>query len=299
MAPEKIRVAVLGPGGVGGLLAALLARAGNEVQVLAGEDTARVIAAAGIRLESRMFGDFNVALGAATRLDGPVDACFIAVKNTQLAAALGRVPSAALGDGLVVPFLNGIDHVDLLRRAYPSANVAPATIRVATARVGAGLIRHSSPFASIEIAEADTNESRVASLTARLRAAGLDVKVRRDETAMLWDKLSFLAPFALVTTHERANAGVIRTRRRADTLAVIAEVAAVAAAEGAVIDREAVTRYLDSVPETMESSMQHDQVEGQALEIDAIGGAVVRRAARAGVEVPVTARLVEELRARG
>jgi 2-dehydropantoate 2-reductase len=297
MAPEKIRVAVLGPGGVGGLLAALLARAGNDVQVLAGEATARVIAATGIRLESRMFGDFNVALGAATRLDGPVDACFIAVKNTQLAAALGRVPSAALGDGLVVPFLNGIDHVELLRRAYPSANVAPATIRVATARVGAGLIRHSSPFASIEIAEADTNESRVASLTARLRAAGLDVKVRRDETAMLWDKLSFLAPFALVTTHERA--GVIRTRRRADTLAVIAEVAAVAAAEGAVIDREAVTRYLDSVPETMESSMQHDQVEGQALEIDAIGGAVVRRAARAGVEVPVTARLVEELRARG
>ena len=111
--------------------------------------------------------------------------------------------------------------------------------------------------------------------------------------------LSFLVPLELLTTHERDNAGAIRTRRRADTLAVIAEVAAVAAAEGAAIDPEAVARYMDSVPETMESSMQHDQEAGKPLEIDAIGGAVVRRAARAGVDVPVTARLVEELKARG
>jgi 2-dehydropantoate 2-reductase len=115
---------------------------------------------------------------------------------------------------------------------------------------------------------------------------------------MLWDKLSFLAPLALLTTHERANAGAIRTHRREDTVAVISEVAAVAAAEGAAIDPEAVVRFLDSVPETMESSMQHDQAAGRQLELDSIGGAVIRRAARAGVDVPVTARLVEELRSR-
>jgi len=48
----------------------------------------------------------------------------------------------------------------------------------------------------------------------------------------------------------------------------------------------------------MESSMQHDQAAGRQLELDAIGGAVIRRAARARVDVPVTARLVEELRSR-
>jgi len=48
----------------------------------------------------------------------------------------------------------------------------------------------------------------------------------------------------------------------------------------------------------MESSMQRDQAAGQPLELDAIGGAVLRHAAAAGVPVPVTARLVEELRER-
>ena len=48
----------------------------------------------------------------------------------------------------------------------------------------------------------------------------------------------------------------------------------------------------------METSMQRDQAAGLPLELDAIGGSVLRRAARAGVAVPVTTRLVEELRKR-
>jgi 2-dehydropantoate 2-reductase len=299
MAVEALSVAVLGPGGIGGLLAALLARDGNAVEVLASESTSRAIAERGLRVESQRFGDFQVSLRSATRLEGPVDACLITVKNTQLREALERVPSDVLGEGLVVPFLNGIEHVDLLRTIYPPSSVAAATMRVETTRVEPGFIRHTSPFASVEIAASGANRDRVERVAAHLKAVGLDIRVRDDETSMLWDKLSLLAPLALLTTHERANVGALRTRRWADTLAVISEVAAVAAAEGIAIDPEAVARLLDSVPETMESSMQRDQAAGRPLEVDAIGGAVVRRAARAGVDVPVTAQLVDELRNRG
>ena len=296
--PGNLRVAVLGPGGIGGLLAALLARAGNSVQVLAGEGTSRLINQRGLRVESRLFGDFEVSVRAAIRLETPVDVCLVTVKNTQLAEALTRLPVDVVGGALVVPFLNGIDHVDLLRAVFPPSGVAAATLRVETARVEPGVIRQSSPFASAEIAASPVNQVRVERFAAQLRAAGLEVRVRADETAMLWDKLSFLAPLALLTTHERANAAVIRTRRREDTLAVISEVAAVAAAEGVAIDPAAVARFLDSVPEQMESSMQRDQAAGRPLELDAIGAAVVRRAARAGIAVPVTERLVSELRDR-
>lgn len=298
MALERISVAVLGPGGVGGLLAALLARGGNSVLVLASEGSSRAIAKRGLQLESRRFGDFSVSVPTATRLEKPVDACFITVKSTELGEALERVPADAIGQGLMIPFLNGIEHVELLRVIYPPSSVAAATIRVETARVEPGLIRQTSPFASVEIAASPDNRDRVALVAAQLKAAGLDVRIRDDETAMLWDKFVFLAPLALLTTHERANAGVIRTRRRDDAIALISEVTAVAQAEGVAVDREAVVHLLDSVPETMESSMLRDQAAGRPLELDAIGCAVVRRAANAGVAVPVTARLVEDLRAR-
>ncbi|MGH7763114.1 MAG: ketopantoate reductase family protein [Candidatus Dormibacteraceae bacterium] len=299
MAPEHIDVAVLGPGGVGGLIAALLARQGNSVEVIAGDQTSRAIAERGLRVESSMFGDFSVPVAAATRLTKRVDACFITVKATQLGEALAGVPANVLGDGLVIPLLNGIDHVELLRTIYPPGSVVAATIGVETARVEPGLIRQTSPFALVEMAASPTNRDRVKRVAEQLKAAGLSVRVREDETAMLWDKLVMLAPLALLTTHERAGVGVVRTQRRQDAIAVITEVAAVGQAEGATRDAETVLRMLDSTPEAMGSSMQRDQAAGRPLELDAIGGVVLRHAASRGIPVPATTRLVQELKARG
>jgi 2-dehydropantoate 2-reductase len=295
----QLNVAVLGPGGVGGFLAAVLAREGSSVLVLASDETSRAIAQNGLRLESPRFGNFAISVRAAAGLTSRVDSLLITVKATQLREALGRVPATALGAALVIPFLNGLEHVDLLRGVYPPSNVVAATIRIETAKVGAGLIRQTSPFASIDMAASASNRDRVESIAAHLIAAGLDVRIREDELAMLWDKFALLAPMALLTTHERASVGTIRTKRRKDAIALIGEVAAVAAADRVHVDPEAVLRLVDSVPEAMETSMQRDQAAGRPLELDALGGALLRRAARAGIAVPVTRRLVDELMSRG
>lgn len=299
MTADRLNVAVLGPGGVGGFLAAMLAREGSSVLVLASDDSSNAIARNGLKLESRRFGNFAVSARTATRLADPVDACLITVKATHLRDAVHRVPAEALGQGLVMPFLNGLEHVDFLRTVYPPSSVVAATIRIETTKAEAGLIRHTSPFAAVEIAASEENRERVERIAAHLKAAGLDVRVRNDELAMLWDKFALLAPMALLTTHERANAGAIRTRRREDAIALIGEVAHVARAEGIEIDPEGVLRLLGSVPESMESSMQRDQAAGRPIELDALGGALLRRAARAGIAVPVTRRLVDDLEARG
>jgi 2-dehydropantoate 2-reductase len=280
------------------LLAALLARAGDSVVVLAGESTARAIGERGLKVQSSRFGDFDMLVDSAVELQPPVDACLITVKATQLEAAVERIPAEAVGNALLVPFLNGIDHVARIRALYPSSNVVAATIRVEVARIEAGTIRQTSPFAAVEIATSPAVADRVEDLAAHLRATGLDVKVRDEEVPMLWDKLVLLGPLALLTTHARANLGEVRAHRRDDALALISEVAAVAKAEGVAVDPEAVLRMFDAGPEAMQSSMQRDQAAGLPLELDAIGGAVLEHAARAGVAAPVTTRLVEELRER-
>jgi 2-dehydropantoate 2-reductase len=298
MAAKPLAVAVLGPGGVGGLVAALLSRAGDAVTVLAGTETTGALARQGLRLQSERFGDFTAFVRTAPRLEQPVDACFITVKATQLAAALERLSAGALGEGLVIPLLNGFEHVAILRSAYPPTSVVAATIRVESTRVEPGLIRQTSPFAAIELAPTAENLERVTPLAARLASTGLDVRLRDDEAVMLWDKFALLGPLALLTTHERANVGAVRTRRRDDALAAIAEMTAVAMAEGASIDPARLVRLMDAAPDSMETSMQRDQAAGRPLELDALGGAVLRSAARHHVPVPVIARLVGELQAR-
>jgi 2-dehydropantoate 2-reductase len=167
-----------------------------------------------------------------------------------------------------------------------------------SARVAAGRIEHTSPFSWIEVASDATPPERVDALAAQLRQAGLDVTVRDDETALLWDKLAFLAPLALLTTHAGAPAGVVRDERRADLETVIGEVAAVAEAAGAQVDPTTILGMFDRVPAGMKSSMQRDAEANRPTELDAIGGAVLRAARRHGIDTPVTGRLVDELRAR-
>jgi 2-dehydropantoate 2-reductase len=294
-ADELWRVAVVGPGGVGGLLGAVLARAGHPVVYVARPDTAAALNAGGITLHSAQFGDFQVPAEAVPRLDRPVEVCLVTVKATSLDEALDGVPAGTLAGALVVPLLNGVDHLTTLRRAYPAEQVVAGAIRVESTRVAPGRIEHTSPFSWIELASGTAPRDRVEELAAQLTRAGLDVTVRDSETALLWDKLAFLAPFALLTTHAAAPVGPVRADRRADLEAVVHEVAEVATAAGAPVDPAAIMTMFDAVPPGMKSSMQRDAEAGRAIELDAIGGAVLRGARRYGIDTPVTARLVGEL----
>jgi 2-dehydropantoate 2-reductase len=176
--------------------------------------------------------------------------------------------------------------------------VVAASIRVESARTAPGRIEQSSPFLSIEMAVRPEVEDGVRRLGEHLQRAGAEVHLRGDEAGLLWDKLVFLAPLALLTTHAGAPAGVVRTERRSDLLAVVREAANVARAQGAAVDPEATIAALDGVPETMRASMQRDAAEGRPIELEAIGGSILRAAARTGVPAPVTGRIVADLRER-
>jgi 2-dehydropantoate 2-reductase len=287
-----VRIAVLGPGGVGGLLATLLSRAGCDVVVLARPATAAHVAARGLRLTSARYGEVAAHPRAAEQLEEPVDACVVATKAPHLDDALSRVPAEVLGGAVLLPLLNGFEHMTVLRERYPDARVVAGAIRVVASRTAPGEIRHEGDLAAVQLTPGASD------LAAALEDAGLDVAVRDDEAGLLWDKLCFLAPVALLTTAAEAPLGTVRDERGDELWAVMQEVAAVARAEGARADAAVVRRFTEEVPAGMTSSLQRDAAAGLPTELDAIGGAVLRAADRHGIDVPVTRRVVAELRAR-
>lgn len=262
-----MRHAVLGAGGVG-LLAAALARAGAEVLLLLRPDALAAYPGR-IVLESVVLGDGTVDVPAAAALDRDVDALWIATKAPQLEAALALAPPAAVGDAVVVPLLNGVEHVALLRARY--RHVVAAAIRVGSERVAPGVIRQRSPFLRVDLAGAPA-------LAAELSRAGIACASRDDETTVLWDKLAMLAPLALATAASGEPLGGVRDDPR--YAASEAEVVAVAQAEGARIDAAAVAAFRADGPAEMRSSLQLDVERGGPTELDAVAGAVRRAAAR-------------------
>src|SRR5262249_56619673 len=92
---SPVRHAILGAGGVGGLLAGALARRGASVLLLMRPATLEQYGGR-LVVESRALGDFEMDVPAAPRLDREVDVLWVTTKATQLEAALELAPAESV-----------------------------------------------------------------------------------------------------------------------------------------------------------------------------------------------------------
>lgn len=298
-----MNVAVLGPGGVGGLVAGALARAEVPVSIVAREATARAIEDRGLRVSSVRLGEFVAHPRAVARLEEPVDVLVVATKATGLAAALERV---AVAPTLVLPLLNGLDHVAALRERFAPDSVVAGTIRVEADRPEPGVVVHSSPFLRVDMASRfPAADVPVRALARALDDAGIPARVHepasaRAEAQVLWSKLVRLNALACTTSAFDRLLGEIRStpELRAELVGAIEESCAVARAEGAEIAPADALRELTDAHATLGSSMQRDIAAGRTPELDAIPGAVLRAGARHGIACPTIERLVAMAAAR-
>ncbi len=289
---------MLGPGGVGGFVAAALARDGRDVVVVAREPTAQWIGEHGIAVQSVVLGDFGARPRGAAELDVAADVLLVATKATVLEQALERV---AVAPELVVPLLNGVEHMTVLRDRFGAGRVAAGVIRIDSDRPQIGRIVQSSPTVRIDLAANDDALSgRLRELASALEHAGLAAQLGDSEAQILWSKLVRLNALACTTSASGETIGFIRSDPawRALLEACIRETAAVAAAEGASIDPAARLAELDQAHAELGSSMQRDIAAGRVPELDAIAGAVMRTAARHGLSCPTVARLCAQIAAR-
>lgn len=273
---------VLGPGGVGGLIAGVLARSGESVTVVAG----RSGHPSQISVESK-FGNFTAPVRVADSVDQPCDIVWIAVKAPQLAAALAKIPDASKV-GCIVPLLNGVDHIPVLRDRFGADKVVPATIAVESERVSPGHIAHRSPFARLNVAV--SGRERLQPVLDLFSKFGFECKFVDYEATLMWSKLVFLAPLALVTTAANVPVGGVLAdpEQKARLEAMIREACAVGHKEGAKVDPEFVIKNLPNLPPGMRSSMQKDVEAGRAPELDAIAGPILRGGKSHGVPTPAT-----------
>ena len=289
-----MRIAVLGPGGVGGFLAGALERAGTPATLLAREETAEVLERDGLRVRSVLLDDaWTARPRIATHVRDPLDVLVVATKAVGLAEALERVRGPV---GLVVPLLNGLDHLALLRERFPA--VVAATIRITADRPRPGVIEQTSPVVRVDLAtEGQPDATAVA---AAIEGAGIPVRVGGTEAQVMWSKLARLSALACTTAASDLELGALREdldwSTRLDR--ALAEGAAVAAADGASVDPVATRAELDAMPYGSTSSLQRDVRAGRPTELDAIAGAVLRAGERHGVATPETAALAERVAAR-
>jgi 2-dehydropantoate 2-reductase len=285
--------AILGAGAIGGLVATVLSSLGEDVTVVVRAEKLPGYAA-NLVLE-RPSGSLTGPAKAVASLTEPVDVLWIATKTHQLQTALEAVHTSP---GCVVPLLNGVDHVAVLRKRFGQDRVVPGTIAVEAERLAPGRFIQRSPIVRFNLAA--SGEPLLGAIVGRLGNLGFNCQFIANEQTLLWGKLCFLAPFALATSASGMNVGEILADVvwKQKSTAAISEACAVANAGGAEIVPAQIQKVFENSPPSMRSSMQKDLVAGRQLELDAIGGPIVRGGERYGIDVSTTLSLMAAIRTK-
>ncbi len=298
-----MKIGIVGAGALGTLFGYSLAREHDVRMLVRDAKTARAIAnRGGLALEDSPPRRVNATHEREAMSD--VDLLIVAVKSYATIDALAPLRPHLPHDAIVLSLQNGLDAAEHIEFAlgHRHAVAAGPTTEGVTA-LEPGIARHTAAgittlgwFAGHAAPRAALDE-----LAATLTASGLTAHAVDDSAAVIWAKLVANAAINPVTAIARVTNGELLERAdlRERSAAIAREVAAVAAHAGVVLPfDDPVARIFELARETAanRSSMLQDVERGRPTEIEAIVGAVVRRAANAGIAVPATAAAYDEVR---
>ena len=292
-----MRIAIYGSGGVGGYFGARLAAAGNEVHFIARGAHLNSILKNGLRVES---GAGNLHIQPARATDdpasiGPVDVVMFAVKLWDVETVAKQLKPLLHERTLVIPFQNGIEAPELLKKHIPPRNVLAGVAYIATGIKEPGVILHTGAMQRLLVGPGAEAFVQVC------KAAGINVEQPADIERARWEKFVFLTGLSGATAVARAPVGVVRADPDLRWLLeeamreswLLGRKRGIALPDDFIAER---MRFVDTLHAEMRTSMQHDLENGNRLEAPWLCGAVARMSAEAGLEAPVNRTIYAALK---
>jgi len=288
------RIAVMGAGGVGAYFGMRLAQGGAEVHLVARGRHLEALQQRGLLVRSPR-GDLHAWLPATDdpSVIGPCDYVLFCVKSFDTLDAAKHLPPLMDNQTTIVSLQNGVDNESAIAEQLGK----PPQVMAGVAYVGASVVEPGvvedvgSPIRLVFGEWKGTKSERGLGLLRACDAAGVDAEYSFDIGRELWSKMAFMCAIGGITAASRMPIGELRavSETRKMFRSILAEVAEVGRADGIDLPLDLVDRYMalaDQMQAGNFSSLYKDLVAGNRLELEALHGAIVRRAARYGLSVP-------------
>jgi 2-dehydropantoate 2-reductase len=280
---------------VGGLLSAVLRRAGVDVSLLVTERHLAAIRKNGLAVIAPS-GRFSVEIRAEVdpKAIGACDVVVVTPKMWSVEAIAPTLKPLLGKDTAVIPLQNGIDAPATLAKALGWEHVVYGSASMNAAIEEPGVIRQRNPNYGITVAEADGRESpRLLEIKKTFEGAGISVTISKDGPAVLWEKFIGLVANSSLCALLRSNMGAVQKDEDAWALytAVFNEVVAVGRASGISIPADKADARLANArkgPPMVMPSMAVDLVAGNRLELPWLGGRVRDLGRQHGIPTPAS-----------
>lgn len=295
--PDTPSFAILGAGAIGGFLAAALMKGGYPVTLVVRPGTEEAFQAEGISIRSALIGDGTYFPNVVHTLTEAPSVLFITVKSPALRDALSQVARGVERETMVVPLLNGFEHVEKIRDSSPGQVVVGMIGGIVAERTESGVIVSSSTDVHIELASRDVASDALGELARILSQLGIATRVLPRETEVIWRKLARLSVLSALTAASGKMLGDIRTDPEWRELMkrCVEESSMVAEREGVDIPAHELLKQIDTLPATLTTSLARDVARGDVSEADAILGAVIRKGEAHGIPMPTFIELLRSI----
>ncbi len=281
-----MRILVVGAGAIGGYFGGRLLQAGRDVTFLVRPRRAAQLARTGLVIRSPL-GDAdlpNPPTITAQSLSEPFDLILLSCKAYDLASAADSFAPAVGADTAILPFLNGMAHLDFLEKRFGGGAVLGGQCVISTTLDADGRIIHLNDTHLVSFGERDGSRSaRAETIAAAMAGAGFDSRLSTAILQEMWGKWVFIATTAGVTCLMRATVGdIVAAKGVALTTSLFDECAAIAASRGFAPREEILQRghtMLTAPGSTFAASMLRDIERGAPIEADHIVGDLLQRGA--------------------
>lgn len=299
----RVKITVMGAGGIGGYYGGLLARAGFDVRFIARGDHLKAIQQKGLQVKS-VEGDFVVQAKATEEpsLVGPADLVLFCVKSYDTESAARAILPLLTADGTVLTIQNGIDNHEKIGAIVGKEKVLPGAAYIVSEIETPGVIRQSAGPRNIVFGELDgKNTPRAEQIYETLKSGGISCELSDSIRKVLWEKFTWICGMAGVNCVTRLPIGPTMRipETRAMFLEIMEEVTNVAKAIGVPMQIGYANQMIDFADRweaTATASMFRDLEAGRRLELQALHGTVVRLGERYGVKTPVNRTIYAALK---
>ncbi len=287
-----MRIAVMGAGGVGGCIGALLVRAGNDVSLITRGEHLEAIRANGLKL-IRPSEEFVVEVNATDNPAqvGPVELILFTVKTLHNRQIISTLRPLIGHETSVLTLQNGVESHEQLGAVLGSKIVLPGAFWGSSQVQSPGVVAEAVE-ARISFGEVDEAESlRALDIRKMFRESGIETELSPDPMQVLWRKFIVLSAAAGITSaaQTRMKELLQYTDARKMFCDAMEEALAVGLAKGINLPDDLVQtslEFMDRLPD-FQNSMHADYEKGLPTELDALSGAVIRMGKQVGVQTPV------------
>jgi 2-dehydropantoate 2-reductase len=297
-----VRALVVGAGSVGGYFGGRLAAAGRDVTFLVRPRRATQLADGLTIISKGQETVIPVKVITTGEAAGEFDVILLAVKAYQLDAAIADFGVYVSERSMILPVLNGMKHVDILRSCFGAPHVIGGVAKIASSLDEGGRILNQADFHDLAYGEwSGERSSRILAVDQFMTGAGFEARLSTDIERDMWEKWAMLASVAAITCLMDGDIGqVARAPGGLDLVkGLFGEVvAAIRAAWQLISDpfKAQVLSLLTDRESSLTSSMYRDMKAGYRVEADQIIGDLVMRAAEKGVATPLLSAVLTRLK---